>query len=344
MKSSGGDAPKVKIVFRDIVVIGGSAGALEAMITLVERLPENYQGSLFIVSHIGMNHSQLPRLLEDAGPLPAGHPMHREQVRPGRIYIAPPDRHLLLADHQILLSSLPREHFTRPAIDPLFRSAARAYGARVIGVVLSGTGSDGALGLADIRKAGGIVVVQDPTEAAFSEMPEAARHAVKIDYVVPSTELAELLTRLVAEPVAAKSAAIDPNVATGIDLETRFALTCPECGGAIHEVPGARLLTYRCHTGRRFSADELLTHQIGDIERAVMVAIRVLRERSALCGRVMEEAKEAGHANGMAHWTSLKGETDDQLRVLLHFLHLQSPDECESEQPPRILQPLAAPE
>ncbi|HEV2098304.1 MAG TPA: chemotaxis protein CheB [Stellaceae bacterium] len=343
MRSSGGYASRVDHVFRDIVVIGGSAGALDAMISLVEGLPEDYQGSLFIVSHIGMNPSQLPRLLDEAGPLHASHPVHEEHVRRGRIYVAPPDRHLLLADRQILLSSLPREHFTRPAIDPLFRSAARTYGARVIGIVLSGTGNDGALGLAEIRKAGGIVVVQDPAEAVFPEMPETVRRTVKIDHVVPSSKLAELLTELVAEPAAAKSVTEDPNIATKVDLETPFALTCPECGGAIHEVPGSRLLSYRCHTGHRFSADDLLTHQVGDIERALMVAVRVLCERTALCRRMMEEAKEAGRTYGMAHWTRLKEEADDQLRVLLHFLHLQSPAESE-QRSSGLSQTVTAPE
>jgi two-component system, chemotaxis family, protein-glutamate methylesterase/glutaminase len=306
---------------RDVVVIGGSAGALDAMVNLVGRLPEDYRGSLLIVSHVGTNRSQLPGLLAEAGRLPAAYPVHEEKVRPGHIYVAPPDRHLLLADHCILLSSLPREHFTRPAIDPLFRTAARAYGSRIIGVVLSGGGSDGAAGLHEIHRAGGLTVVQDPAEAAFPEMPETALRAVKADYVVPSTGLAELLTRLIAEPAVGNPGVDEPKIATEMELEEPFALTCPDCGGAVHEVPGMGLLTYRCHTGHRFSADELLTHQTSDIERAVMVAIRVLRERTALCRRMIEDAGAAGRAHGVAYWTNLKGEADSELRVLRHFLH-----------------------
>lgn len=207
------------------------------MISLVERLPDDFPGSLFVVSHVGANPSQLPSLLEEAGTLPAGYPVHEEKIRPGRIYVAPPDRHLLLADHRTLLSSLPREHFTRPAIDPLFRSAARAYGSRVIGVVLSGSGSDGAAGLEDIRRAGGLTVVQAPAEAAFPEMPEAALRAVKADYIMRSSGIAELLTQLLTEPINGKPVADAPEIATRMDLEEPFALTCPECGGAVHEVP-----------------------------------------------------------------------------------------------------------
>lgn len=337
MKSSGGPVPATASILHDIVVIGGSAGALDPMLRLVAGLPADYRGSLFIVSHVGANPNRLPALLSEAGPLPAVHPVHEEKVRPGRIYVAPPDRHLLLADHRVLLSSLPREHFTRPAIDPLFRTAARAYGPRVVGVVLSGAGSDGTLGLGDIRKAGGLTVVQDPMEAAFPEMPETALRVVAaaVDHVVPSSRLAALLIRLIAEPAAVRGKAAaddDPAIASEMELEEPFALTCPECGGAVHEVPGTGLLTYRCHTGHRFSAGELLTHQVSDVERAVVVAIRVLRERSALCRRMIEEASTNGRTHGIAYWTRLKAEADDQLRVLQHFLHLQSHGEETNQQ------------
>ena len=326
----------------NIVVIGGSAGALDAMIGLVERLPGDFPGSLFIVSHVGMNPSELPRLLSDAGPLPARHALHEERVQDGRIYVAPPDRHLLLADHQMLLSSLPREHFTRPAIDPLFRTAARTYGARVVGVVLSGSGSDGAVGLDDIRRAGGRTVVQDPAEAAFPEMPQMALRAGKIDHVVKSAELADLLIALINERPTRDPATGDPKMVATMDLEEPFALTCPECGGAVHEVPGTGILTYRCHTGHRFGADELLVHQTDDVERAVMVAIRVLRERTALCRRMITEAKAGGRTYGMAHWARLKREADDQLRVLQHFVHLQSPGENENKAETRDKLPVTA--
>lgn len=226
MKSSGGHGSG-PATYHDIVVIGGSADALNPMVSLVRGIPENYQGSLFIVSHVGTNASQLPELLADAGRLRASHAMHEEEVQPGRIYVAPPDRHLLLADRRMLLSSLPREHFTRPAIDPLFRTAARAYGPRVVGVVFSGMGSDGAAGLRDICRAGGVTVVQAPSEAAFPEMPETALRAVKADHVVPSSELAALLTKLTAEPIAEMRGSNGTKEPTGMELEEPLALTLP---------------------------------------------------------------------------------------------------------------------
>jgi two-component system chemotaxis response regulator CheB len=166
------------------------------MIQIVSALPEGYRGSLFIVSHIGANPSHLPELLARAGWLRAAHARHGEAVEPSRIYVAPPDRHMILADHQVLLSTLPREHFTRPAIDPLFHSAARSYGPRVVGIVLSGSGGDGALGLRDIAHAGGVTVVQAPTDAAAPGMPEAALRAVKADHVVNARALAALVPHL----------------------------------------------------------------------------------------------------------------------------------------------------
>jgi len=318
MKTGGDDWPPTK-PSRDIVVIGGSAGALDAMVRIAAGLPGNYAGSLFVVSHIGRNPSQLPELLTEAGPLPAHHARHEEEILPGRIYVAPPDRHLLLADGRVLLSGLPREHFTRPAIDPLFRTAARAYRRRVVGIVLSGTGSDGAIGLNEIRKAGGIALVQAPGEAAFPEMPDAAMRAVAGVRVVSTNELAGSLVRLIEEQVGETTAEEAP-VTTEMDLEPPFALTCPECGGAVHEVPGTGIINYRCHTGHRFSADELLHQQGNDVERAIMVAIRVLRERTALCRRMIDEARSAGRSHGIAYWTDLKREADDQLRVLQRSL------------------------
>jgi two-component system, chemotaxis family, protein-glutamate methylesterase/glutaminase len=329
MKTSGDADPATASKSKDIVAIGGSAGALDAMVAVVRGLPRGYLGSLFVVSHIGANPSQLPQLLAEAGQLPAVHPHHGEAVRPGHIYVAPPDRHLLVAAGRVLLSSKPREHFSRPAIDPLFRSAARAYGPRVLGIVLSGMGSDGALGLEEIRRGGGLAAVQDPAEAAFPEMPSAALHAVKADFIVKAGGIAELLVRLIGRPAVGEVAGEDPQMAMEMDLEEPFALTCPECGGAVAEIPTSGLITYRCHTGHRFSADELIVQQVGDIERAVMVAIRVLRERSALCRRMIGDAEAGGRRHGVAHWRRLKKEADDQLRVLQQFLSL--PPSAESD-------------
>lgn len=321
MKTSGDKPPTTRNPSHDIVVIGGSSGALDPMIQLVSALPEGYRGSLFIVSHIGANPSHLPELLSHAGWLRAAHARHGEPVEPGRIYVAPPDRHMILADHQVLLSTLPREHFTRPAVDPLFRSAARTFRARVVGIVLSGLGGDGALGLCDIQRAGGITVVQAPADAAAPEMPEAALRAVRPDHMVEAAAVAALIPYLDVRPASPKvTGGAEIPVSRDEDMTTPAALTCPECGGAVREVPGAGLLSYQCHTGHRFSADELLLHQRGDVERAIMVAIRVLQERAALCRRMGADAQQAGRQQGVAYWHRLTGEAEDQLEALRPFL------------------------
>ncbi|MBV8777069.1 MAG: chemotaxis protein CheB [Alphaproteobacteria bacterium] len=312
---------------RDIVAIGGSAGALDAMIELVAGLPPDYRGALFFVSHIGANPSQLPELLTRAGPFEALHARHEEPICPGRIYVAPPDRHMVIAGGRVLLSALPREHFTRPAIDPLFRTAALAYGARVVGIVLSGTGSDGAVGLEAIKRAGGVAAVQDPADALFPEMPQTALRTLNVDHVVTAGELGALLVHLLDAALPVSATAAQP-ASHEMDMDTPIALTCPECGGAVREIPGTGVLAYRCHTGHRFSADELLVHQLDDVERAIMVAIRVLSERTALCRRMIGEAKAAGRSHGVAYWTRLKAEADEQLTVLQTFLtHTAEPGE-----------------
>ena len=147
-------------------------------------LPPDFGGSVFVVSHVGPHRSHLPEVLSHAGPLPARHAQDGEKILPGIIYIAPPDRHMLVSRDAIRLSRGPRQHFTRPAIDPLFRSLAQAFGPRVVGVVLSGFGSDGARGLSEIRQAGGVAVIQEPAAALYPEMPRNAAASVRIDHVV----------------------------------------------------------------------------------------------------------------------------------------------------------------
>jgi len=305
---------------RDIIVVGGSAGALDVMLDIARALPGDFSGSVFIVSHIGANRSHLPELLSGAGRLPATHPRNGEPIRPGHIYIAPPDCHMLVEDGHVRLSRGPRQHFTRPAVDPLFRSAAEAFGARVIGVVLSGTGNDGAAGLEKIAQAGGITMVQNPRTALYPEMPHNAA-AVGVDHLADRGELPALLTRVSAEPVAVspRPAAKHKRVAME-ELERPLALTCPECGGALREAGSTAVKEYRCHIGHRFGAEEVLTGQLEEVDRALGVAVRVLNERLELCRQMGENARNGGRTMGVKHWQRLQAEAEDQLEVLQRFL------------------------
>jgi len=261
----------------DIIVVGASAGGVEALITLVQKLPANFPAALFVVVHFpAQSPSVLPRILNRAGPLPAAHARHEEVIQPGRIYVAVPDHHLLLHSGVVHVVRGPKENHCRPAIDPLFRSAAVAYGPRVIGVILSGSLGDGTAGLLTVKQRGGVAIVQDPVDALFPEMPRTALEYINADYVLPTAEIAPMLVRLAHEPVAEilsqivsnndklEIALAEANMAT-IENEGRpsapSVYACPDCGGTLWELQDGDLLRFRCRTGHAFSAESLLSVQ-----------------------------------------------------------------------------------
>jgi two-component system chemotaxis response regulator CheB len=186
---------------RTIVVVGASAGGVQALRELVAELPAQCDASILVVLHTGAGKSLLPNVLTRAGVMEATHAIQGEPLLPGHIYIAPPDHHMLIEGSHIQLTQGPRENHSRPAIDPLFRSAARAYGAQVVGVVLSGALSDGTSGLSMIKELGGITIVQDPQDAIVEGMPTSALRVLEPDYVLPAFEIGRLLRRLVMRPV-----------------------------------------------------------------------------------------------------------------------------------------------
>jgi two-component system chemotaxis response regulator CheB len=187
-------------ITRDIIVLGASAGGVEALVELVGTLPASLPAMLFVVVHVPATiPSNLPAILSRAGHLPATHAQDGEVGKPGHIYVAPPDHHLRLEDKAMRLSRAPRENYCRPAADVLFRSAAQAYGTRVAGVVLSGMLYDGTGGLIAIKQAGGVAIVQSPDEARFSGMPRSAISGDHPDYILPLSEVAVTLVRLALE-------------------------------------------------------------------------------------------------------------------------------------------------
>jgi two-component system chemotaxis response regulator CheB len=322
--------PEVSTARRDVIAIGGSAGALDAMLAVVAGLPPDFGGSVFVVSHIGPHRSHLPEVLSRAGPLPARHAEDGESIQPGIVYIAPPDWHMLVLRDAIRLSRGPRQHFTRPAIDPLFRSLAQSFGPRVVGVVLSGLGSDGARGLREIRQAGGVAVIQEHSAAPYPEMPRNAAAAVRVDHIAAKDELPGLLLRLSSQTVHVPETATAGGGSTIMDhFERPVALTCPECGGALRRADGPPP-EFRCHTGHHFGATEIADGQGSALEGALVVALRVLNERAELCRQMMESARAAGRDLGVAYWKRLKSETEEQLEILVRFLERQ-PQLAEAE-------------
>ncbi|MFX1767394.1 chemotaxis protein CheB [Paraburkholderia sp. A1RI-2L] len=280
---------------RDIVVVGGSRGAFSVLKQLAATLPADLPATLCIVLHVGRHDSILPNLMSRWGPLPASHPASGENLASGRIYVAPPDRHLLLSSQgRLQLDDGAAENFSRPAADPLFRSAAVNFGARVVGVVLSGDLDDGAAGLATIRAHGGYGIVQEPDDCEAASMPRAALAAAGADAVVSAAQIAR---QIVAAIGGAPRTEPFPMATQTLDLEARLTqrtlvmpedldqigerspLTCPDCGGVLWRIRDDHPLRYRCHTGHAFSALSLAEGREKAQENAVWAAIRSINER-----------------------------------------------------------------
>jgi two-component system, chemotaxis family, protein-glutamate methylesterase/glutaminase len=318
---------------QNIIVIGASAGGLEPLQVLASGLPRRFDAALFVVQHIGAGPSSLPKLLGAAGPLPVRFPADGDPVQPGSICVAPPDHHMLLMPNgRIRLSRGPRENHTRPAIDPLFRSAAESYGSRVIGVVLSGVLSDGTAGIAAIKRQGGVAVVEDPATARFPGMPHSALHHVRVDYCVPAAEMPALLVRLVRgmpSGVSAGGAALmrsqhwierTENGMAEYTLDKPAALICPECGGSMRETTVDSLPYFACHIGHRLAGGSMAAAQFHELERAMETALRTLGERAELCRRMAERSQETGFSLAAERWERAMEETEQRARTVRVFL------------------------
>jgi two-component system chemotaxis response regulator CheB len=287
------------------IFIGGSAGAIEALAELLAWLPQDLGAPVLVVLHVGRNGgSVLPAILDRVGTLHAVTPVDGESLEDGLVYVAPRGKHMLVEDHRIRLNEGPQEHGLRPAIDPLFRSAARACGPRAVGVVLSGMLDDGTAGLREIRARGGWTLAQTPEEAAFPSMPESAIANVGVDYVLPVAELAGRLGELAAsrrrrsgdgearrptppEPLGSELAGPDP---PGM----RTDITCPRCGGVLWEEVEDRVTIYRCRAGHVYSPDSLLAVQGEGLDSALWRPVRLLQERGALLRRLATRAEGQG--------------------------------------------------
>ncbi len=291
----------------DIIVIGASAGGIETLKTLVGHLPADLPAALFVTIHFPANTtSVLPSLLSRVGPLPAAHAKNGEGIKSGGFYVATPDFHLILNRGRIHIGRGPKENHSRPAIDVLFRSAALAYGPRVIGVILSGTLGDGTAGMLAVQKGGGITIVQDPADAMFPDMPRNAMQYVAIDYVVPLVEMTSLLVNLANEPALEEG----PDMSNNTEKETKIAefnlaaiedegrpgepavFACPDCGGTLWEIQDSDLLRFRCRVGHAFSSESLLSAQKDGLEGALWAALRALEENATLTRRLASRAHE----------------------------------------------------
>jgi two-component system chemotaxis response regulator CheB len=299
------------VVQRDVVVVGASAGGVEALRTLVSGLPVDFPAAVLVVLHTpASSRSALAAILTRSGPLPAVQAREEDELRRGQILVAPPDRHLIVYDDRVTLSRGPRENGHRPAVDVLFRSAARALGPRVIGVVLSGTLDDGTAGLVAIRDRGGIGVVQSPDDAMYSGMPRAAIAGDHPQHILPVADIPALLTKLSEQqdeppPGRTSSQLMDKEVAmAGQDPEvmndpdrpgTPSGFACPDCHGVLFEIHEGQVRRFRCRVGHAWSPHSLAAQQTFAVEGALWMALRALEEKAALTDRMWRGARDRGH-------------------------------------------------
>jgi two-component system, chemotaxis family, protein-glutamate methylesterase/glutaminase len=319
-----------------VIVIGASAGGVEALRKIAAGLPEEFGSTVFVVLHLPPGGtSVLPAILARAGELSASHPVDGEEIKTGHIYVAPPDNHMLIEDGVVRLARGPRENGHRPAIDPLFRSAARSHGSGVIGVILSGVLDDGTAGLAAVKAAGGRTVVQDPEDALYSAMPESAIAYVGPEHVVKAKDIAPLLSELAEQaPPEAPQAPVEPELVLEetIVASDRSAsdapqpgepsgFTCPECSGALWQAGEEGVPRFRCRTGHQYSLETLLTAQSESIEVALWSAVRALEERSAMLRRVAQRMSSRGNSSSASRYARQADQGIQHALALRHALH-----------------------
>lgn len=319
---------------REIIVIGASAGGFEPLKKLVAGLPKDLAAAVFIVWHLPANaQGILPSVLEKEGALPAAHGVDGEEIKTGRIYVAPPDHHLLVEENRVRVTKGPKENRFRPAVDTLFRSAAYAYGARVIGVILSGALDDGTAGLWTIKLRGGAAVVQEPTDSEYPSMPESALREVEVDYSVPVSEMAALLIRLTGEQtLEAREISMEDNKKTEMEIriaaeESAFEVgvmslgeispfTCPDCHGVLLRIKDGKIARFRCHTGHAFSADTLLATVTEHIEDSMWSAMREMEESIMLLRQMSEHFAESDQAQMAELFAQKAREAEHRVKII----------------------------
>lgn len=321
-----------------IVVIGASAGGVEALIRVTEGLPHDLNAPVLVVLHVSATaKSALPQILSRAQRLAATYPVDGQRLQPGRIYVAPPDWHMLVLDtERISLSRGPREHSCRPAIDPLFRSAAVTFGAGAIGIVLSGTLDDGTAGLLAIKEAGGTTIVQLPKDAIFPGMPLSAVEHVAPEHILPAANIGELVGSLVSRSVTSFH---PPNIGTN-DIEVAIdamnsvpyatkaigspaEFGCPECGGTLWAIAAGNDERYRCRVGHAYSSSSLMDEQTVAMEKALWTAYRALREKADLAKRVAKRLKSSHRETSAERFARESERAEMQASQLLDLMKTQ---------------------
>jgi len=322
----------------DLIVVGASSGGIEALKVIVSGLPADLPAAVLVVVHTS---PESPRLLADilnqAGSLPCQYAQDQDVIRKGHLYLAPPNYHLLVEPGRLRVVQGPRENRARPAIDPLFRTAAVAYGARTVGVILTGNLNDGTAGLVAVKRARGIAIVQDPADALYPSMPQSALEVVQADYIVALSEMAALLLQVIKQPVPTETTTLLPNEQEesamvrdadrgrqrGARLGPPSAFVCPDCGGGLYEIEAKPLWRFRCRVGHAYTAEVLYAEKAEIFEQALWLALRTLEEKLELHQRMAERAAQRGLALTASQWQEDIRDMEQQIDLLGQILYPQ---------------------
>jgi two-component system, chemotaxis family, protein-glutamate methylesterase/glutaminase len=315
---------------RDIVVIGASAGGLQALTLVLGQMAPPFAGSVFVVQHAA-RQKLLASILAKVTALPVAYAADGDPIVRGTVVLAPPDQSLLFDDGRVVLSRGPRQNNARPSIDALFRSAARVHGERVVGVVLSGMLDDGSAGLVAISRAGGCTIVQHPDDAVYGAMPANAIAALRPDYVLPAARIGGTLVQLAAsnsrrpptsrpnarEQTVVRRGESDPDV---LPAGSPAHLACPECGGTLWERREGNVLRFICHIGHAYSAESMDDAQGAKAEAAMWIAFRALKERAMLLKRLAAGERRSAHPGIVSQFERRAKEYEAQAAVLQQTL------------------------
>jgi two-component system chemotaxis response regulator CheB len=315
-----------------IVVVGASAGGVATLRSFVSQLPPDLPAAVFVVLHTAPNFSSmLPRILSEAGPLPAAHARGSEPLTAGTILVAPPDHHLLVCAAEVKLSHGPRENHARPAIDPTLRSAARAHGPGVAGVLLSGTLGDGTMGLMAVKAHGGVTIVQDPDEATYADMPEHALQFAEVDHVLRVQEITAIVTqyarRFSQQEETSTMEDADHRVQQRIErdfvnqvdgarVEQESIYTCPDCGGVMWQSEQDSLTGFRCYQGHTYASERFLIAKSEALETALWSAARALVERATLNRQLAAQLRARGQDERAQNLEEQAGQDEAHMELL----------------------------
>jgi two-component system chemotaxis response regulator CheB len=323
----------------NIIVIGSSAGGISALKELVSSFPKDFSAAIFVVQHLPPDtESRLPGILTSAGKLSALHPKDGEEIKPGQIYVSPPDHHMIVKGQSVLVRKSPKENRFRPSIDATMRSIAYQYGPRAIGVVLTGKLDDGTSGLWSIKEMGGITIVQSPDDALFADMPNSVLQYVDVDHIIPLTKMGELIVRLASRPTE-KITKVEPSFERRLELEVGIAaeenalekgitemgektnLTCPECGGALVSLKEGSLLRYRCHTGHGYSSESLWLCINEIIEAKLWQAVRSVEEGIIFLEQSATHSQHDGNEGRSVEFYEKAAQLKARSKDLLNFIY-----------------------